>query len=44
MTEETRYVASGDHLMKRFVEVADGEVLQGAHFPLVWERAEVHAP
>jgi phytanoyl-CoA hydroxylase len=44
MTEETRYVASGDHLMKRFVEVADGEVLQGAHFPLVWERAEALAP
>jgi ectoine hydroxylase-related dioxygenase (phytanoyl-CoA dioxygenase family) len=39
MTEETRYVAGGEHLMKRFVEVADGEVLQGAHFPLVWERA-----
>jgi ectoine hydroxylase-related dioxygenase (phytanoyl-CoA dioxygenase family) len=44
MTEETRYVAAGDHLMKRFVEVADGEVLQGAHFPLVWEREEVHVP
>ena len=43
MTEETRYVASGDHLMKRFVEVADGEVLQGAHFPLVWERAQAIA-
>src|SRR6185437_11619408 len=42
MTEETRYVAAGDHLMKRFVEVADGEVLQGAHFPLVWERKEAH--
>jgi ectoine hydroxylase-related dioxygenase (phytanoyl-CoA dioxygenase family) len=44
MTEETRYVASGEHLMKRFVEVADGEVLQGAHFPLVWERAQASAP
>jgi phytanoyl-CoA hydroxylase len=40
MTEQTRYVAAGDHLMKRFVEVADGEVLRGAHFPLVWEREE----
>jgi ectoine hydroxylase-related dioxygenase (phytanoyl-CoA dioxygenase family) len=39
MTEETRYVASGEHLMKRYVEVADGEVLKGTHFPLVWERA-----
>jgi ectoine hydroxylase-related dioxygenase (phytanoyl-CoA dioxygenase family) len=39
MTEETRYVASGEHLMKRYVEVADGEVLEGTHFPLVWARA-----
>ena len=43
MTEETRYVAGGDHLMKRYVEVADGEVLEGAHFPLVWERAQASA-
>jgi ectoine hydroxylase-related dioxygenase (phytanoyl-CoA dioxygenase family) len=39
MTDETRYVASGDHVMKQFVEVADGAIMQGAHFPLVWERA-----
>jgi phytanoyl-CoA hydroxylase len=38
MTEETHYVASGDHPMKEFVTVADGELLQGEHFPLVWER------
>lgn len=38
MTEETHYVASGDHPMKPFVTVADGELLQGEHFPLVWER------
>jgi phytanoyl-CoA hydroxylase len=38
MTNETRYVASGNHVMKEFVEVADGEVMRGAHFPLVWER------
>jgi ectoine hydroxylase-related dioxygenase (phytanoyl-CoA dioxygenase family) len=44
MTEQTRYVASGEHLMKRYVEVADGAVLQGAHFPLVWERAAGVAP
>ena len=37
MTNETRYVASGDHVMKRFVEVSDGEVMTGEHFPLVWE-------
>ena len=39
MTDETRYVASGSHCMKPFVEVADGEVLQGKHFPLVWSRS-----
>jgi ectoine hydroxylase-related dioxygenase (phytanoyl-CoA dioxygenase family) len=39
MTEETRYVAGGEHLMKRFVEVADGEVMAGTHFPLVWEES-----
>lgn len=38
MTEETHYVASGDHPMKPFVTVADGELLQGEHFPLVWQR------
>ena len=36
MTQETRYVASGEHPMKPFVEVADGEFLQGEHFPVVW--------
>ncbi len=38
MTNETRFVASGDHCMKPFVEVADGEVMRGKHFPLVWSR------
>jgi phytanoyl-CoA hydroxylase len=36
MTEKTHFVASGNHLMKRFVEVSDGQKLEGAHFPLVW--------
>lgn len=36
MTQETRYVASGNHLMKQFVTVPDGAPLQGDHFPLVW--------
>jgi ectoine hydroxylase-related dioxygenase (phytanoyl-CoA dioxygenase family) len=36
MTEETRYVASGNHVMKPFVEVADGEKLQGAAFPRIY--------
>jgi ectoine hydroxylase-related dioxygenase (phytanoyl-CoA dioxygenase family) len=38
MTQDTRFVASGNHVMKQFVEVQDGEVMRGAHFPLVWER------
>jgi len=39
MTDETRYVASGNHPMKPFVEVQDGEVMRGQHFPLVWGNA-----
>lgn len=35
MTEETRYDASGEHVMKPFVEVADGELLKGRYFPQV---------
>ena len=36
MTEETRYVASGNHIMKPYVQVADGELLCGDAFPLVY--------
>jgi len=36
MTEKTHFVASGNHMMHRFIEVADGHKLEGAHFPLVW--------
>jgi hypothetical protein len=36
MTGETRFVASGEHVMKQFVEVADGELMQGTHFPLIY--------
>jgi ectoine hydroxylase-related dioxygenase (phytanoyl-CoA dioxygenase family) len=39
MTDQTRFVASGEHVMKPFVEVADGEVMKGEHFPLVWSAA-----
>jgi phytanoyl-CoA hydroxylase len=35
MTDKTRYFAAGDHVMKQFVEVADGQKLAGEHFPLV---------
>ena len=36
MTNETFYVASGEHVMKAFVEVQDGEQLRGKHFPQVY--------
>lgn len=36
MTDETRFVASGEHVMKSFVEVQDGEVMKGDHFPEVY--------
>jgi ectoine hydroxylase-related dioxygenase (phytanoyl-CoA dioxygenase family) len=36
MTHETRYRAAGEHCMKPYVEVADGEPITGAHFPLVY--------
>lgn len=36
MTHETHFVASGEHVMKPFVEVEDGEVMAGEHFPEVW--------
>jgi ectoine hydroxylase-related dioxygenase (phytanoyl-CoA dioxygenase family) len=36
MTGDTRFVASGEHPMKQFVEVADGELMCGAHFPLIY--------
>jgi phytanoyl-CoA hydroxylase len=38
MTQDTVYIASGNHIMKPFVEVADGQQLQGAHFPKVWPQ------
>ena len=36
MTEDTCYVASGNHIMKPYVSVEDGERLQGEYFPLVY--------
>ncbi|HVF09723.1 MAG TPA: hypothetical protein VNA16_02920 [Abditibacteriaceae bacterium] len=35
MSSATRFRASGEHVMKPFVTVADNEVLQGETFPLV---------
>jgi ectoine hydroxylase-related dioxygenase (phytanoyl-CoA dioxygenase family) len=36
MTQDTRFVASGNHVMKPFVEVADGEKVVGKAFPQVY--------
>jgi len=44
MTQDTRYVAAGNHPMKPFVEVADGELMKGEHFPLVYEREKFATP
>lgn len=44
MTGDTRFVAgAGAHIMRQFVTVADGEVLEGEHFPLVYDGAPVSA-
>lgn len=43
MTEETRYNAKGEHPVKKYVTVADGEKIEGDHFPLVWSRARTAA-
>lgn len=40
MSQETRYVASGNHVMKPFVEVADGEKMRGKAFPMVYPTVE----
>jgi phytanoyl-CoA hydroxylase len=38
MGDDTRYVASGKHLMSPFITAADGEPITDAEFPLVWPR------
>ena len=43
MTEQTIYDASGNHVMKRFVEVQNGEPMRGEHFPLVYQRKSTMA-
>ena len=41
MTEATHYdAAGGEHPMKAFISVADGENLVGDAFPLIWSAAE----
>ena len=36
MPQQTLYVESGEHIMQRFVEVADGAMLAGTSFPQVY--------
>lgn len=38
ITEKTTYDASGNHPMKPFITVADGEPLAGDAFPVVWRQ------
>ena len=44
MTGETLYDASGNHVMKRFVAVNDGDKLAGDHFPLVMDAGVPTSP
>jgi len=39
MTEETRYVGSGFHEIQNLIEVGDGELIAGAHFPVLWDAS-----
>jgi ectoine hydroxylase-related dioxygenase (phytanoyl-CoA dioxygenase family) len=40
MTQDARFVAAGQHPMKPYVEVQDGELLRGKGFPKVYPTAE----
>ena len=42
-TDQTRYLATGSHPMKKFVDVAEGETLRGEAFPLVWSNGLARA-
>ena len=35
-TDQTKYLATGSHCMKKFVTVDEGQTLRGDAFPLVW--------
>jgi hypothetical protein len=39
MGDDTRYVASGEHVMKRFVTVADGAPMTDEVFRVLYQRA-----
>ncbi|MEO7717713.1 MAG: phytanoyl-CoA dioxygenase family protein [Capsulimonas sp.] len=36
MGDDTRFVAAGNHLMKKFISVPDGEIITGDRFARVW--------
>jgi len=38
MGNDTRFVAAGNHPMKKFITVPDGEIITGDRFALVWPR------
>jgi phytanoyl-CoA hydroxylase len=38
MGDDTRYVASGKHIMQSHIDVGDGEKLEGQTFPVVFSR------
>jgi phytanoyl-CoA hydroxylase len=38
MTQDTCYAASGEHVMKPYIKVKDGEKMEGDYFPLVYQR------
>jgi len=40
MTQDARFVAAGNHVMKSYVEVADGELMKGKNFPKVYPTVE----
>src|SRR5262249_12597926 len=36
MTGDTRYLGRRGHPMEPYIDVAEGELLTGAHFPMLW--------
>ena len=41
MTQNTVNIG-GDHCMKKFMNVPQGTMLEGAHFPLVWNDGKAN--
>lgn len=38
MSDQTAFNEKGEHPMKGFIDVRDGEKVEGEHFPVVWRR------